>query len=166
MEWDECTPDDDTATAVDREKRRLDDAERTIDCTWSVAGPYDAQLVFLAAVGIDKLTRYLAHATLPGRTQETGASKQELYRLISALRSGISRLDQVLTQIRDHAQDSIPASDDRGGTAAAPRAETAELMRNLDSAAERIRDVAATMAEAQRTAAHIHIAAGVRRAQR
>lgn len=146
MEWYECA-EDDAAAAADRETRRLDDAERAIDSTWSVAGLYDAHHVVLAAVGIDKLTRYLAHATLPCRAQESGLSRRELYRLISALRSGVSRLEQVIVQIGDRAQ--------RASADADPTVETAALVKNLDSAAQRICDVAATMADAQRSAARI-----------
>ncbi|MBP2371333.1 hypothetical protein [Pseudonocardia parietis] len=122
--------------------------EHGIDDRWSIAGPYTADRVLLAAEEIDELTRYLAHATLPERAHVAVTCGKDLCRLISALRSGVGRLDQVLVQIRHRAQECVAPPEDAED-------EAALLLADLDSAAERIRDAVATMASAHRSAARI-----------
>lgn len=76
------------------------DAE-LVDDAWPVAGPHDPDTVASAALAIDKLTRYLTHATPPGGPAgQTLPCGSDIHRLLRQLRSALGRLDQVLEHTR------------------------------------------------------------------
>lgn len=120
----------------------------TRELAWSVAGPFTPAHVLEAAEEIDRVTRFLAHATQQPQAHTAVPCGKDLHRLISALCAGLGRLDQVLLQVRHRARDCVIASE---GSACASDidSEAADLLQALGSAAEQVRDAVATMASAR-----------------
>ena len=124
----------------------------TRELAWSVAGPFTPAHVLEAAEEIDRVTRFLAHATQQPQAHTAVPCGKDLHRLISALCAGLGRLDQVLLQVRHRARDCVIASEGSAASDIDGDGEAADLLQALGSAAEQVRDAVATMASARHSA--------------
>lgn len=75
------------------------DVEALVGTFWNIDGPHSPERTASAALAVDQLTRYLAHATFPGRGAVTLPHGGDVYRQVGEWRSTIGRLQQVLEQL-------------------------------------------------------------------
>lgn len=128
--------------------------EALIATFWHRDGPHSADSVASAALAIDELTHYLARATLHSDVLPQGG---DLYRVVSELRSALSRLDQVLDQMSTRAEqiahDPTLYDDRRDGRDPADTAY--EAQGGLDAARPALGQLLAALGQAHNASGHL-----------